>query len=125
MILDTDPDHIVDARRPGQPDQPGPGPGEDAGAGQYGGRPVPGRGEGESHGQRMPERRIGELEVRIHGPQNRGPGVVSPRLAAARPVDDVHADDLVEADACATCRWVRGRDPYVGLELPQAHDVER
>ena len=112
-------------RRPGQPDQPGPDPGDDTGAGQHGGRPVPGRGEGEHHGQRMPEGRIGELEARIHGPQSRRPGLVSRRLGAARPVDDVHADHLVEADAPAPCRRVGGRDPHVGLELPEAHDVER
>jgi hypothetical protein len=33
VIVDTDPDHVVGARRPGQPgqpDQPGPGPGDDS-----------------------------------------------------------------------------------------------
>ena len=65
-------------RRPGQPEQPGPGPGDGGGAGQHRGGPVAGRGEGESHGQRVPERRMGEFKARIHGPQDPRPGIVGP-----------------------------------------------
>src|SRR5260370_16309132 len=86
MIFNTDPDHVVQARRPGQPDQPGPDPGDETGACQYRGRPVPGRGEDERHGQRMLERRIGELEAPIGGPQNRPPALVSRPPGPPRPV---------------------------------------
>ena len=102
---------------------PGRASGDDAGAGQHRTGPVRGRGEGEVHRQRVPERRIGELEARIDVLQDLRPGIVGPRLRAAWPVDDVHADQFVEADRAAARRGVRHRDPRIGFELPQAHGV--
>ena len=80
--------------------------------------------EGERHGQRPPERRIDELESRVGGPKRRQPGRVCPGPDAARPVDDVHAGQLVQAHDPAACRRVQGRDPHLGFEGSEVHDVE-
>jgi hypothetical protein len=39
----------------------------------------------------VPERRVGEVEARVGGPQDRQPRVVGDGAEAARPVDDVQA----------------------------------
>ena len=125
MVLEPDPDHVVGDHQPGQPDQPGVASGDDAGTGQHRSGPVRGRGEREVHRQRVPERRIGEFKARIDGPQDPRPGIVGPRLRPARPVDDVHLGQFVEADCAGPRRGMRRRDPYIGFELAEAHGIER
>ena len=125
VIFETDQDHVVVDHGPWQPDQPGLASGNDAGAGQHGGGPVRGRGEGQSHRQRMPHGGTGEFEARIHRAQHPRPGVINSGVQAARPVDDDHPGQLAQADRPAARRRVRRGDPHIGLELPQAHDLER
>ena len=45
--------------------------------------------------------------MRVPGPQDGQPGVVGPGAGPAQPVDDVHAGQLVEADAAARRRPVQ------------------
>jgi len=73
----------------------------------------------------VPERRIGEFEARIDGPQDPRPGIVGTRLRPARPVDDVHPDQFVEVNRAAARCGVRRGDPYIGFELAEAHGIER
>ena len=100
-------------------------PGDDARAGQHRGGPVRDRGEGQGHRQRVPERRIGELKARIHRPQDPRPGIIDPRVQATRPVDDLYAGQLGQADRAATRCRVSRRNPHVRFEISQAHGVER
>jgi hypothetical protein len=74
---------------------------------------------------RPPERSVGEAEARVVSPDDRQPRVVSDGAEAARTVDDIQADQFAEADDPATCRGVRPREPYIGLEVPQAHHLQR
>src|SRR5215831_16451222 len=66
-----------------------PGPGPLLRSGQDRGRPAGGGCEGEGHRQRVPERRIGEVETRVAGPHDLQPGVVGAAAGSARAVDDV------------------------------------
>ncbi len=66
--------------------------------GQHDGGPAGARREGEGQRERLPEQRVGELEPRVHGPQGRQPGVVGSRAGPARPVHDVQAGQLAQAD---------------------------
>jgi hypothetical protein len=125
MMLKADRHHVIGDSRPRQPGQRGPASGDELGAGQHRGGPVRGRGESEVHLQRVPQRRVAEFEARVHGPQDPRPAVVGSRLRAARPVDDVHAGQIAEADHPAARRRVPRSNPHVGFEFAEAHRIER
>src|SRR4029077_4468059 len=59
MMLKADADHAGGIHRPGWPDRRGPAARDGDRAGQDGGEPVRGGGEGQGQGQRAPERRGG------------------------------------------------------------------
>jgi predicted PurR-regulated permease PerM len=119
------PDHVVGIRRP----LPRPSGRLVARGvqrtGQHGGHPIRRRRKRQRHRQRVAQRRIGELKTRADGPEHLQPGVVSTRADAARAVHHVHIRQLRQADGVAFTERGPGRNPHLGLELTQCHDVER
>ena len=93
--------------------------------GQHGGQPIRRRRKRQRHRQRVAQRGIGELKTRADGPQHLQPGVMRTRADAARAVHHVHIRQLRKADGVAFTEPGPGRNPHLGLELTQCHDVER
>jgi hypothetical protein len=104
VASDADPDHVAGVRRARKPDHAGRGSGDDGGAGEHRGGPTGGRGEGKHYWQRVPHRRVGELEPRVRRPQRLQPGVVGSEAGAARSVDDVQAGQLVQVPMICSSR---------------------
>ena len=112
----------------GQLGRPGRRPGARHGharTGQHRGGAALGGGEGQGHGQRVTEGRVGEREVRTGRPQDLQPGVVRSGAAAARPVHDGQQGQLIERDGATACGRMPGGNPQPGFELAQAHHVQR
>jgi hypothetical protein len=93
-------------------------------ASQHGGGPTGGRGEVDGQRKGRGERLAGEFELGIHGPQDREPGVVDSRACVAWPVHDVQTGQFCQGDDLPAGRRVGRRDPRVGFEVSEAHDVQ-
>jgi hypothetical protein len=95
-LVDADTDHFAAVCRPVFP---GSAPSSQVPwSGQHGGGSACGRCEGEGQREGLPERRVGKFEPRVRGPQGCQPGVVDSRTGPARPVHDVQAGQLAQAD---------------------------
>jgi len=124
MVLQVHPGHAAGIRGP-RSDELGGAVDDGGRPGQDRGRPVPSRGERQGQRQGGPERRIGEPEPRINHLQRGGPRVICAGIRAARPVDDVHARQFLQADGAAARRVMGRRDPYLWLELAHDHRIQR
>ena len=124
MVLEVHLGHAARIRWP-RSDQLGGAIDDRAGPGQYRGRPVSSRGESQGHRQGGPERWIGEPEPWVNRLQCPGPRVVRTGIRVARPVDNVHARQFLQADAAAARGVMGRRDPHLWLEPAQDHRIQR